>query len=404
MELEHILVIDDNIVTTTKLRAMLSQIGYTVTEKNNPIDALRWLRVPGNSPDLILLDLVMPQMSGEEFVRQVRADAMINYLPIILLTGSTEVEDKVAGFEAGADDFLEKTISQTELEVRIKSLLARTQALRTRHSGPEATVISVFNLRGGVGTTSLAVNLSVALAQLAQKKIPLVDLALTHPHCPLMLNIKPENALSTLVNWDDSVMDAETIEQLLINHRTGIKLLPGTLSTIEAELVLPGVIDRVWPYLRAKYPFIVVDAGHELTETTITVLERSQKILIPLAPDLASLQAATDVIKILKKLGINPRHIQPIVNQVFPYDGLKEKFIEQILGQKIMAHIPHGRSDFIKAINTGIPVMVENPRSKVGQAIHALAHKLGANKLTDGDKSFEVPSLFTQARKLLNVT
>ncbi|MCB0207944.1 MAG: response regulator [Anaerolineae bacterium] len=403
MELEHILVIDDNIITTTKLRAMLSQIGYTVTEKNNPLDALRWLRVPGNFPDLILLDLVMPQMSGEEFVRQVRADPMINYLPIILLTGSTEVEDKVAGFEAGADDFLAKTISQTELEVRIKSLLARTQSLRTRHSGPEATVMSVFSLRGGAGTTSLAVNLSVALAQLTQEKVPLVDLALTHPHCPLMLNIKPENALSTLVNWDDSVMDADTIEQLLVKHKTGVKLLPGTLSPLEAELVTPGVIDRVWPYLRAKYPFIVVDAGRELTETIITVMERSQKILIVLAPDLASLQTATDAIKLLRKLGVDPECIQPVVNRVFPYEGLKEKFIEQILGEKIIAEIPHGRLEFVNAINTGTPVMVENPRSKVNQAINALAHKLGASKLNTEDNSVDTPSFFSQARKLLNV-
>lgn len=400
MESEHILVIDDDRVITTKMNALLSRVGYTVTTQNDPREALKWLRIPGNEPDLIISDLTMPELSGEQLVRQIRSDPMLDYLPFILLTGSTDVVDRVAGFEAGIDDYLEKMISQPELEVRIRSLLARSRTLRSRHTNPEATVITVFSLRGGVGTTSVAVNLSIALAQLHQKHIPLIDLALTHSNCPLMLNVKPENALSTLINWEDSVMEAETIERLLIKHKSGVKLLTSALSPVEAELVTPTVIDRVWPYLRATYPYIVVDAGRELNETALTILERSQYILLLLAPDLPSLKGAVDATQIFKKLGFDPKRIKPIVNQAFPYEGLQDKFIEKVLTEKPWAELPHERSDFGKAINSGVPLMVDNPKSKFGRAITELARLLSVDRRNNNEITWS-DGLFTQARKLI---
>ena len=88
MTLQHILVVDDSQMAIEVMRNLLSRLGYAVTTKTNPVEALGWLRVPGNLPDLIICDVMMPEMSGHDFVRQVRSDPMAAHLPVIILTAN----------------------------------------------------------------------------------------------------------------------------------------------------------------------------------------------------------------------------------------------------------------------------------------------------------------------------
>ena len=138
---------------------------------------------------------MMPEMSGYEFIRQVRATPSVDHLPIILLTAKGDLAERIAGFEAGADDYLTKPINAVELEQRVEALLSRKRAVA---NCPEATIITVFSLRGGVGTTSVAVNLSIALAHLWDIRVLLADMALKNGHCAMMLNLAPNRSLADL--------------------------------------------------------------------------------------------------------------------------------------------------------------------------------------------------------------
>ena len=162
-----------------KLKAILAGLGHEVTTNADPASALAWLQETGSPPDLILSDVSMPGMDGYDFVRQLRAEPRTANVPIIMLTSHTELDHKVAGLEAGADDYVGKTVSPAELELRITALLARARSSMAESLELEAKVLSVFSLRGGVGTTSIAVNLATALAQLWGTKVPLLDLALS---------------------------------------------------------------------------------------------------------------------------------------------------------------------------------------------------------------------------------
>jgi pilus assembly protein CpaE len=403
MSQEHILIVDDSKIIITKLSAVLVRLGYRVSTHHNPIEALKWLRVPGNLPDLIVLDVSMPDMTGYEFIQHIRADPVLNFMPIILLTGNTNLEDKVAGFEAGADDYLAKTVSSTELDLRIKVLLSRARPLKSSHLKSQAHVTSVFSLRGGVGTSSIAVNLAVALAQLWEIEVPLMDLSLKNAHCPLMLNIKPKHTLSSVTDWEDSVLEAETIEKLMTKHKSGVKLLSACETPEEAELVTLTSVDRVWPYLRARYPLIVIDAGSQLIEPVLTMLERSHTILLMLAPDLASLKAAADARRIFKQLGYGSEHVMPILNWIYAHSSLPEKFIESYLSDHVSVTLPYAGTELVEAINSGKPAMISAPKSKLSKAITTLAYELGAGPM----KAYEsdTPSeLLAQTRKLVKAT
>lgn len=399
MSQKHILVVDDSQMVTKMMHMLLTRLGYTVTVKNSPVEALKWLRLPGNLPDLLISDVLMPEMNGHEFIKQVRSDPMAAHLPVILLTAQKGMDDKIAGFEAGADDYLVKPVNPTELELRVKALLARAQAGPAVQHQPEAKVISVFSLRGGAGTTSMAVNLSVALARLWDIQVPLLDLALKNGHCALMLNLKPKYTLAYLAEWEEDVLEAEAIENLLLKHETGVKLLPAPISPIEAETVTPAMLDKVWPYLRASYSYLVVDAGSQLNDPTLTALDRSQAIILMLTPELASLKAAVDALSVFDQLGYEPDRILPVINWTFPQHGLPQKNIATALGRQIAAVIPYDRVAFVQAINSGRPLLAADPTQQAALAITSLAYRLTAKEM-EAREVARPSQLLTWARKL----
>jgi pilus assembly protein CpaE len=286
--------------------------------------------------------------------------------------------EKVAGYEAGADDYLPKTIEPKELELRIKALLARSQQLGHLQMQPQAKVVTVFSLRGGVGTTSVAVNLAVELARQRQQEIGLIDLSLRNGHCALLLNVKPKWTIADIQSRQGPILDTEVIDQILLKHATGVRLMPAPLTAAESELITVAGIDQIWPYMYATFPFLIVDGGSQLVEPTLTVLERSHAILLLIPPELASLKSAADALRILEQLKIDLAQVYPIINRTFPNHGLAKKDIENVLGHPIKAIIPYDSNAVIQAINTGKPAVTADPKSEFSQAINQLADSMNA--------------------------
>jgi pilus assembly protein CpaE len=341
---------------------------------------------------------MMPEMSGYEFIRQVRAIPPNGHLPIILLTAKGDLAERLAGFEAGADDYMTKPINAVELGQRVEALLSRKRAVA---DCPEATIITVFSLRGGVGTTSMAINLSIALAHLWDIRVLLADMALKNGHCAMMLNLTPTRSLADLAKQKHPTFEPEAIEPLLLNHESGMQLLPAPASPAEAELITPAVIDRLWPYFCATYPFVVIDAGSELNEVTLAILSRSHTVLLMLAPELGSLKAGTDALQILNRLNLETTQVLPVINWTFSHDGLPQKSIEVALGRPAVGVIPYARTAFTRAINTGRPLLTTDPTAQASLAIASLAYDLSADEIKARGNHVADPSqLLTWVRKL----
>lgn len=257
---------------------------------------------------------------------------------------------------------------------------------------PTAKVISVFSLRGGAGVTSVAVNLSIALAQLWAIDVSLWDMAISGGHCAFFLNLKPQAALASLSGWQAAAFEDNVIESMLNKHASGVKLLPSVLTALEAELVTSRLVSLTLPYLLETADYLVIDAGNHFTEPTLDLFDQSDIILLLFSPELASVKSAMDALTIFEKLNLASR-VLPVANQTFPSNPLPLPKIAQALKKTITAEIPYDSLALTQAINTGNPFVTFEPRTPAGLAVARLAYQLSAAEMDSRKPGFSTPLL-----------
>lgn len=380
-EKDHILIVEDSDITLYKVKAVLIRLGYDVTAFDNPVKAIGWLTTSPHKPDLIISDVSMPEMDGFEFIRRVRSHEETKKTPIILLTSYVDTRNKIEGLEAGADDYLAKSVSLTELELRVKALLARKHINETSINEISARSIAVFSLRGGVGVSSIAVNLSVALSQLWGIDTCLWDMAMGVGQCALMLNLKPVSTIASFSDWHEKTLDDATLRSMLLKHDSGIWLMPAPTSVEELELINTQTVDLVWTGVQSLSPYLIIDAGNHFTEPTLTILERSDIILLVMAPELASVNAAYQAIKVFNDIGLPAGKIIPILNHTNQMETFTKEKISSSLKKKILAEIPFDDRNMVKAINQGTPYLMLAPKTDTSIAISKLAYLISSSEM-----------------------
>jgi pilus assembly protein CpaE len=391
MDSAHLLIVEDSQVTLFKIKAMLVQMGYKVTAYANPVEALNWLKKSGDTPDLIITDILMPEMNGFDFIREVRTHRTTAKTPVIVLTTQGDLEDKINGLKAGADDYLLKTVTPSELDLRVKALLTRAYPSESAITQIGARAITLFSTKGGVGTTSLAINLTVALSQLWEIDACLWDLSFSGGHCAYMLNMVPQHTLVEL--HQTSAITDDIIAGFLMKHNSGVSLMPAPISSSEAELVTPPIVDYVWSYLLENFPYVIVDAGNHFTDPAIAALERSDVILLTLAPEILSVKSAADVLQILLKLKIDLDKVIVVMNKIFPTSQLPLLKIVPVLEQCKAVEIPYDSEAFVQAIINGKPMVTTAPKSKATQSITRLAYELSSKMMEEKKKGYSSSAL-----------
>jgi pilus assembly protein CpaE len=370
----RILVVDDSRLAQKMIRDRLESAGYAVVTASSGEEALAWLQ--REVPDLVISDVVMPGIDGYELCRRMRKQPRLANVPVILLTARGGIAEKVAGFEAGADDYLVKPFDPVELELRVKVLLARSRAAAAGEQKPRGKVISAFSLRGGVGVSTVAVNLAYALAKAQDRPVALADLALESGHAALMLDLRPRLSWADLAQQEAGGLDIEIVQRAMARHESGIHLLAAPPSPALAELVNPRAVSTILSMLVEHYAYVVVDTASTLNEVTLAALDLSDSILLVLAPELASLKLASVTLEVFDSLGYPASRTLLVVNWTFPQGGLGQKHIESALHKSVQATIPYEKSAVVQAINRGIPLLQFAPSSPAAEALLELARQI----------------------------
>lgn len=386
----RILVVDDTPLIAELVKLTLNRDGHEIRTAENGLlgvaAAKEW------RPDLIIMDVMMPELDGYDATRRIRQHRPTALIPIIILTAQDTVNEKIQGFEAGADDYLIKPFEPLELRMRVEVLLKRGQAasaaakaaqdaLKPRRDGH---LIACFSLRGGVGVSTLATSLAVALAQIWDRPTALLDLVLSAGHAALLLNLSLKRTWADLARLEPDEYDAELVEGHLQAHPSGVRLLSSPLQSEDGDGVGGAHVTAALGFLRASHDYLVADLPHDFRETTLAVLDAAEVVVMPLAPDLASVRSAAAALGAFQSLGYSPAKIKLVLNWVFQKNGLPQGEIEKALKHKIDLVLPHDAENVVRAINVGQPLTAGTAGTAIGGLLEDYAFHLSRLEDTAG--------------------
>ena len=367
---QRILIVDDSVMNLKAASLALTAVGYDVVTANDGREALE--RVETANPDLIILDVQMPGLDGYEVCRRLRRSQRFSARPIMMLTANTSLYEKVQGLEAGADDYMGKPFEAEELQARVKALLRRSLVAPSQEPVARCKEIALFSLRGGVGVSTLAVNLAAGLAQL-WGDVALVDMVFTCGHSGLLLNLPLRHSWADLAHKASEEIELATLDAALLSHPCGLRVLPSASRPEENEPITGALVASVLGVLRSSYRYIVLDMPHSFSETTLAGLDAADEIVLLLAPEIASVVATTCALDVFNQLGYRREKLVLVLNAHFERGGLPRKDIEKTLGRPLDLVIPFAHDLFTSALNRGVPPVLEMPTKPLGMLLEDLA-------------------------------
>ncbi len=372
MAVARILIVDDDPDTQRVLGYTLTQEGFQVLVAVDGSEALRVRE--RERPDLILLDVMLPKLDGYQVAERIRADeGSTSHVPIIMVTAETDIEQKVRGLRAGADDYLVKPFHPAELLARIRSLLARFAPRYAETVGqPSASgrVFAFYGAKGGVGTTTLAINAAVALQRDQGRRVVLVDgnLQFGDHRVFLDLGLDRKSIVDVVVA---PTIDQDLLKSVLIHHDSGIDLLLAPPSPETAELVsaeqhhMAAIIDL----LRQRYDYVIIDIDKRLDEANLDVIAASDVVFVVMTADLSCLKNVRLVLETMSQLGMGSGRVQLVLNRSTAYTGITIKNAESALRRKIAYQVVNDYRVAITALNTGAPFVVARSDSALGKSV-----------------------------------
>jgi pilus assembly protein CpaE len=349
-------------------------------------------------PNVILMDINMPDMDGitaTEIISNTVPES-----PIIMMSVQGEQDYLRRSMLAGAREFLVKPFSADELINSIRHVHELEKVRRARYApqqqqqaaagggqsvlgGPAPTtgkIIAFFSPKGGVGRTTIATNLAVALHQGTGKDVVLVDGSLPFGDIAVILNMSPKaKTIADLIGSFEQA-DADIMESILVQHSTGIKVLLAPPTPESTELITGAHLKHVLELLRQRYAYVVVDTWPSFQEQVITMLDVSDVILTLMTLEITSLKNVRVFMEIAEKLGYGNDKVQLVANRNDSSGGIKASDVEASLGRKIPHTIVSDGRTLVLAVNRGVPFVISHRESQVSKDIFTLAAKLSGEE------------------------
>lgn len=259
---EKILIVDDDMETLRLVGMMLQRQGYEIAAANTGELALETaVKV---KPSLIILDVVMPGMDGYQIARELRKNPLCTHIPILMFTAKNQMGDKIAGFGAGADDYLTKPVHPAELNAHVKALLDRMKKIKnTPEESGSGCVIGVLGCKGGLGVSTLALNLAVSLSGMTSKEVVAVELKPGQGSWGVELDVANSYGLEKLLALPVDEITEAAVEKFVVHTSFNVRLLMASEKSQKINLPdLPEKTLAILKSLNSSIPVQVLDIGN----------------------------------------------------------------------------------------------------------------------------------------------
>ena len=395
----RVLIVDDNPETRENIRKLL-QFESNVEVVGAARTGLEGIELATETqPHVVLMDINMPDMDGIAATEAIRRK--LPFTQIVILSVQYDPKYMQKAMLVGARNFLAKppaidelintiqTVGKMALEeearVNISQQLQTTVGGKPGLSLSRGKIITVYSPKGGVGTTTIAVNLGITLMG-SNTKVIVVDANLQYGDVAVFNNEQARNSVVDLTPRA-AELDPDIVGDVVIVHKSGLNILAAPPRPEMAENVKPGEFKLVMEYLRSLYSYVIIDTASHLSETVLDAIEVSDAVILITTQEIPSIKNAKSFLTLVDQFQIGRQRVIFIMNKYDKRIALMPEKIGESLKQEINAVIPFEERIVLNSINTGVPFMIDNKTQPIGRSMLAFAEivKEKLKKLENAD-------------------
>jgi len=359
--------------------------GVQLPEIKAVLDKLPQLKVLGQTDDPQSFvsqyqeaapDVVLVEMDGESQV-----PGWLENLPlemphsqVLVCSHSREPDFLIRAMQVGIREFLPLPLTQTDLESAINRVWIakkRVQPVEDR----QGRIIVVTGHKGGVGSTTLAVNLTEALGESTGEQLALIDLGRPFPDVGNFLDQESPYSITDLVQ-NAGTLDQSFIQRIMQPYDPKMAILHGASDFKEQDEIEIESLDQIFAILRHMYKFIVIDTSHWLDEFFLKVLTEADMVLMMTGLTIPDLRNLKKLWPYMMEWHQDRRKIKIVVNRYDSSSGLKLRDLENILQHTIYSTLPSDPQSMMQCLNHGTPLVTTAPRSKLWRSIMELSSQV----------------------------
>jgi pilus assembly protein CpaE len=345
------------------------------------------------NPDVVLMDINMPDMDGITATEAIRGKQPAVQVVILSVQGDQNYMRRA--MLAGARDFLTKPPMGDELISAIRRAGAMAQTERSKsvqvqvapipgnpasllgYGGPQGKIVTIYSPKGGTGCTTLAVNLALTLNN-EDTRVALVDGNLQFGDVAVFINEQGKNTIIDLAPRAEE-LDPEIVEEVMLKHAgSGLHVLAAPSRPEYAEKVSSGQFARVLEYLRQMYAYVIVDTATLLTDVTLSAIDVSDLVVLVTTQDIPSIKNCRLFLDLLQTLGIERDRILFVMNRYDKRINITPDRVTENLKQEVTAIIPLDEQTVTKAVNRGVPFVLESKNQPASRGVFSLAENIRA--------------------------
>ncbi len=377
---EKILIVDDDLETLRLVGLILERGGYQITAASNGQQALTLAH--SEQPNLIILDVMMPDMDGYQVMKNIRQDNSINTIPVLMFTAKAGIEDKITGYETGVDDYLTKPIHPAELVAHVKAVLSRA-ASKAKEIQSDCSVMGFMAARGGLGVSTLVLNLAIAMFNKTQKFTAAIETIPGYGSWAWELGHSDSEGLDKILKTAPENITRNSVKNELILTTYGIHLLMASPKLKDQDIINNAAQYQAFlRELTEMSEYLLLDIGSPCNPNWRRILSMCNEAVIIVDPDPTTMRRSKALLQEIDTFGFGKsRKVTAVaVNRARSDIQLTLPQMQEALGIPVAILMPPAPELAYQAATRSVPLSLLQPESLLSQQFIRLADQLLSKK------------------------